>query len=155
MFAIGDTVSYPMHGVGVVEAIESHTVLGETAEYYMLRFLIGRITAMVPVATAESVGLRAVINREECDAVIEYVNAGGDAPSDNWNQRFRENMDKLKTGEILEVADVVRGLAGRDRERGLSAGERKMLSSARQVLLAELCAVMDEPEERVAALMEL
>lgn len=155
MFTVGDIISYPMHGVGVVESIETHTVLGETAEYYMLRFMLGRITAMVPVATAEDVGLRAIISDDECRAVIEFMKLDGEVDNDNWNQRFRENMDKLKSGDIYAVADVVRCLARRERERGLSAGERKMYLGARQVLIAELSAVLDKPEDDVAELLEL
>ena len=147
MFNIGDMVCYPMHGVGAIEAIEEHVVLGETTRYYMLRFLGGRITAMVPVHTADAVGLRLVISARECECVKEYMATIGAAESDNWNQRYRENMEKLRAGDVYGVADVVKGLIKRDRERGLSAGERKMLATARGVLLAELSAASGEEPE--------
>ena len=141
MFQIGDLVCYPMHGVGVVEAIEEQTILGETAQYYRLRFTIGRMTAMVPVQNTEQVGLRALADAETCAKVVEYLLTGDCCEeSDNWNQRYRDNLDKLRGGDIMVVAGVVKCLMRRDQERGLSAGERKMYLTARQVLVAELAA---------------
>lgn len=148
VFSIGDMVCYPMHGVGVVEAIQEQTILGETCQYYLLRFIIGRMTAMVPVKKADSVGLRNLADRETCGRVIAFLREGDcSSESENWNQRYRENLDKLKGGDILVVADVVKCLMKRDRERGLSAGERKMFLTARQVLIGELCAASGMEEE--------
>ena len=146
MFQIGDSVYYPLHGVGVIESIEEQKVLGETARYYMLRFVIGRMTAMVPVASAEHVGLRPVIGSVECEKVIDYLKEETCEESESWNQRYRDNLDKLRQGEIYGVADVVKCLIKRDRDRGLSAGERKMYLTARQVLLAELIAASGKEE---------
>lgn len=149
MFQIGDLVCYPMHGVGVVEAIEEQTILGETAQYYRLRFTIGRMTAMVPVKNTEQVGLRALADEKTCEQVVDYLRTGEVcAESDNWNQRYRDNLDKLRGGDIMVVASVVKCLMRRDQERGLSAGERKMYLTARQVLVAELAAstARDEAE---------
>ena len=147
MFQIGDLVCYPMHGVGVVEAIEEQTILGETAQYYRLRFTIGRMTAMVPVKNTEQVGLRALADAQTCEQVVDYLRTGECCrESDNWNQRYRENLDKLRGGDIMVVADVVKCLMRRDRERGLSAGERKMYLTARQVLVAELAAATETDE---------
>lgn len=141
MFQIGDLVCYPMHGVGMVEAIEEQTILGETAQYYRLRFSIGRMTAMVPVKNTEQVGLRALADSDTCERVVEYLRTGDCCEeSDNWNQRYRDNLDKLRGGDIMVVASVVKCLMQRDRQRGLSAGERKMYLTARQVLVAELAA---------------
>ena len=148
VFSIGDMVCYPMHGVGVVEAIQEQTILGETCQYYLLRFIMGRMTAMVPVKKADSVGLRSLADRETCGRVIALWREGDcSSESENWNQRYRENLDKLKGGDILVVADVVKCLMKRDRERGLSAGERKMFLTARQVLIGELCAASGMEEE--------
>lgn len=148
VFSIGDMVCYPMHGVGVVEAIQEQTILGETCQYYLLRFIMGRMTAMVPVKKADSVGLRSLADRETCGRVIAFLREGDcSRESENWNQRYRENLDKLKGGDILVVADVVKCLMKRDRERGLSAGERKMFLTARQVLIGELCAASGMEEE--------
>ncbi len=147
MFQIGDLVCYPMHGVGVVEAIEEQTILGETAKYYRLRFTIGRMTAMVPIENAEKVGLRALTDMETCQKVIDFLQTDVcSEESDNWNQRYRDNLDKLRGGDIMVVADVVKCLMRRDRERGLSAGERKMYLTARQVLVAELAASTSKDE---------
>ena len=147
MFQIGDLVCYPMHGVGVVEAIEEQTILGETAQYYRLRFTIGRMTAMVPVNNAEQVGLRALADKATCEKVVDFLRSDECfTESDNWNQRYRENLDKLRGGDILVVAGVVKCLMRRDRERGLSAGERKMYLTARQVLVAELAASTRQDE---------
>ena len=144
MFSVGDIICYPMHGVGVVEAIERHTVLGESGDYYSLRFANGRMTALVPVATAEKVGLRSPIGAAECEDVITYMQKEGARGSDNWNQRYRENLDKLRSGNIYDVADVVKCLRLRDSEKGLSAGERKMLVMARGIIVSELATVMDK-----------
>ncbi len=149
MFQVGDQVSYPMHGVGVIEAIEERTVLGVVAHYYVLRFLIGKMTALVPVEGAERIGLRAVISAEECDRVLSFLKQAPAQESENWNKRYRENYEKLRGGDIYDVADVVKCLCRRDETKGLSAGERKMLSGARQVLLAELAAASGRDVEEL------
>ena len=154
MFEIGDRVCYPMHGVGVVEAIEEKQVLGESKQYYLLRFMMGRMNAMVPVDSAESVGLRSLVDRQSCERVLSYLEADDySAESDNWNQRYRENLDKLRLGDIFNVADVVKCLIRRDREKGLSAGERKMYLTARQVLAAELAASSGKEESEFLPLL--
>ena len=154
MFQIGDLVCYPMHGVGVVESIEEQSVLGETARYYMLRFVMGRMSAMVPVASAEAVGLRPLADKTICAKVVEFLKQDGCASeSDNWNQRYRDNLDKLRLGEIFGVADVVKCLIRRDQEKGLSAGERKMYLTARQVLVAELAASSGKEESEFLPLV--
>ena len=153
MFEVGDLICYPMHGVGVVDSIEEKTVLGETARYYVLRFIIGKMTAMVPVNSAEQVGLRPVIAAEECTPVIDYMKTEPCEESDNWNQRYRDNHAKLRGGNIYDVADVVKCLKRRDELRGLSAGERKMLLTARQVLLAELVTASGRDEADIEAMI--
>ena len=154
MFAIGELVCYPMHGVGSVEAIEEQTVLGETSQYYRLRFFTGRMTAMVPVATVERVGLRRLAEPDVCETVIRSL---AEEPSvqesDNWNQRYRDNLDKLRIGKVGDVAEVVKCLVRRDREKGLSAGERKMYRTARQVLIGELAAATGRTEEELLPLV--
>ncbi len=147
MFGIGDRVCYPMHGVGVIEAIQDQEVLGETQAYYMLRFVLGKMTAMVPVHAAKSVGLRHVIHAEECERVCAYLMQDVQPDTENWNQRYRENLEKLRMGNIYGVADVVKSLVRREKERGLSAGERKMFLTAKQVLLAELVAASGKEED--------
>ena len=154
MFQVGDLVCYPMHGVGVVESIEKQSVLGESAQYYMLRFVMGRMTAMVPVDSADSVGLRKLIDASRCQQVVDFLkDEGCSNESDNWNQRYRDNLDKLRTGDVFGVADVVKCLIRRDREKGLSAGERKMYLTARQVLVAELAASSGKEESEFLPLV--
>ena len=120
----------------------------------MLRFVMGRMTAMVPVATAESVGLRALVDEEVCAKVVDYLKSDDVMDeSDNWNQRYRDNLDKLRIGDIFSVAEVVKCLIRRDREKGLSAGERKMYLTARQVLLAELTASSGKEEDEFLSLV--
>ena len=154
MFQIGDMVCYPMHGVGVVESIEEQSVLGETAKYYMLRFVMGRMSAMVPVESAEAVGLRKLVCAGECEKVVAFLaEEGCSDESENWNQRYRDNLNKLRVGDIFGVADVVKCLIRRDREKGLSAGERKMYLTARQVLVAELSASSGKEESEFLPLV--
>ena len=110
VFEVGDQVCYPMHGVGVIEAIEERTVLGVTASYYVLRFLIGKMTALVPVESAERVGLRYVVSAEECERVLRFLQEESCPENENWNKRYRENYEKLRGGDIYDVADVVKCL---------------------------------------------
>ncbi len=154
MFDVGDLVCYPMHGVGVVESIEEQSVLGETARYYMLRFVMGRMTAMVPVASADAVGLRPLADADSCSEVVRFLQQEECSDeSDNWNQRYRDNLDKLRAGDIFAVADVVKCLIRRDREKGLSTGERKMYQTAKQVLVAELAASSGKEESEFLPLV--
>lgn len=150
MFSIGETVCYPMHGIGAIEAIEEQQVLGKTAEYYIIRFIDNRVIAMVPVATAEQVGLRHIISADEGLDVIEYFkNAKPDMGSNNWNQRYRDNMDKLKRGTPRDVADVILGLSKRNSVKGLSSGERRMLTTATAILVSELSYALSFDEKEI------
>ncbi len=149
MFVIGDLICYPMYGVGKIEGIVTQTVLGKTADYYSMRFSNGKMTALVPVATAEKVGVRALIDADECENVIAYMKAPGERGSDNWNQRYRDNMDKMRSGSIYDAADVIKCLRMRESEKGLSAGERKMLATAKLIVAGELATVMNIEQELI------
>ena len=153
MFHIGDRVCYPMHGVGIIQAIEEHQVLGKCAQYYILRFLDGKMMAMVPVEKAAAIGLRQLISAEESEKVLLYLDSAAPPVSETWNQRYRENMDKLRSGEIYGVADVVKTLSQREREHGLSSGEHRMLATAKTMLLAELCAASGRGREQINAII--
>lgn len=154
MFQIGDKVVYPMHGAGVIEAIEEKEVLGERRDYYVMRLPIGDMTVMIPTQGAENIGIREVIDPEELEKVFEILRADETSMSTNWNRRYRANTEKLKTGDIFEVAEVVRNLTIRDRAKGLSTGERKMLDTARQILLSEMVLSRDISEEEAERLLE-
>lgn len=153
-FDVGDKVVYPMHGAGVIEAIEQKEVLGRDEKYYIMRMPIGELRVMIPLKSGDELGLREVIGPADVEKVFEVLQSDVTAMSQNWNRRFRANMEKIKTGDIFEVAGVVRNLAARDRERGLSTGERKMLENARQILISELVLAQGVDEEHVEAQLE-
>lgn len=143
MFEVGDRVVYPMHGAGIIEKIESEQVLGEIRDYYVLNVSSGAINIMVPIDNCERIGLRRIISKSEVDEVFALLKADSTAMESNWNRRYRENTEKLKTGDILEVAEVVRNLWRNDKIKKLSAGEKNMLNNARQILISELALVED------------
>ncbi|BES64588.1 CarD family transcriptional regulator [Gottschalkiaceae bacterium SANA] len=138
MFKVGDQVVYPSHGAGTVEGIEEKTVLGKRRIYLIIQMLSSDLTVSVPEERALEVGLRPVITEAEIAAVYDILTSEQTEMESNWNKRFRANMEKIKGGDIAEVADVYRNLFIRDRERGLSTGERKMLSDVQQMLISEL-----------------
>lgn len=138
MFKIGDKIVYPMHGAGVIEDLEIKEVLGERREYYILRMPIGDMKVMVPVENIEDVGVRDIISKEEIEVVFSILKDKKSKMPDNWNRRYRSNLDLIKTGDINQIAEVVRNLSLLDKEKGLSTGERKMLNDAKKILYSEL-----------------
>lgn len=152
MFNIGDKIVYPMHGAGTIDSIEEKDVLGEKQSYYILR-MPGEVKVMVPIAKAEEIGVRSVIDKGTADKVFAVLEHDETEMNKNWNKRYRDNMDKLKSGDIYEIADVVRNLSFKQKEKGLSTGEKKMLTNAKQILVSELVLAKhsdkDEMEEIV------
>ena len=152
MFNIGDKVVYPMHGAGVVDSIEEKDILGEKQAYYILK-MPWEVKVMVPTAKAEQVGVRGIIDKSAAEKVFGVLEANETEMSMNWNKRYRDNMEKMKSGDIYEVADVVRNLSFKQKEKGLSTGEKKMLNNAKQILVSELVltehATQDEIEDIV------
>jgi CarD family transcriptional regulator len=138
MFSIGDKVVYPMHGAGIIESIEEREILGELKKYYIMKIPIGEMKVMIPINNVECIGIRDVIDNKCADSVFKSLEIKSDEQTSNWNKRYRENMDKIKSGDVFEVADVVKHLVLRERNKGLSTGERKMLNSAKQILISEL-----------------
>ncbi|HOP73492.1 MAG TPA: CarD family transcriptional regulator [Bacillota bacterium] len=138
MFNIGDKVVYPMHGAGIIEAIEEKEISGEKLRYYIIRLPLGEMRAMVPMHKVDEVGLRQVVDESEIRKVLELLKTEPTLMPLNWNHRYRANMEKIKSGSIYEVAEVVRNLSLRDRQKGLSTGERKMFENARRILISEL-----------------
>ncbi|MDI3538574.1 MAG: CarD family transcriptional regulator [Bacillota bacterium] len=154
MFKVGDKVVYPMHGAGIIEAIEEREFLGEKRQYYVMRMPIGDMKVMIPTETSEEVGLRRVISREEVARVLEILREHKSKMSSNWNRRYRANLEKIRSGDPFEVAEVVRNLILRDREKKLSSGEKKMLDSARQILISELVLAQNIGEEEAQSLVD-
>ena len=143
MFVIGDYIVHPMHGAGVIENIVNKRINGDEREYYVLKLPVGDMVVMVPVEGCECIGVRPVVSRAEAQEILNTFPNIEISMTQNWNKRYRETMDKIKSGNLLEVSEVVKGLMCRDVERGLSTGERKMLHSAKQILISELVIALD------------
>ena len=154
VFNVGDKVVYPMHGAGVIEAAEEREVLGARQKYYILRIPLGDMRVMVPLNNAREVGLRSVISEEDVKKVYEILGGAKTKMSSNWNRRYRANLEKIKSGDVFAVAEVVRNLAYRDREKGLSTGERRMLDNAKQILISELVVAQEAEEAEVQKAIE-
>jgi len=150
VFNVGDKVVYPMHGAGIIEAIEEREILGERQQYYVMRLPIGDMKVMIPTRNVDGIGLRGIVDDADVTKVFEILRGQKTSMSTNWNRRYRANLEKIKSGDIFEVAEVVRNLMLRDREKGLSTGERKMLDNARQILISELvlARAIDEVQAR-------
>lgn len=153
MFNIGDKIVYPMHGAGTIDAIEQKDILGEKQDYYIIK-MPGEVKVMVPTSKAQEIGVRNVINKEEAGKVLQVLSADETEMSQNWNKRYKENMEKMKSGNIYEVADVVRNLSYKQKEKGLSTGEKKMLNNAKQILVSELVLAEHASEDEVENLIE-
>lgn len=153
MFNIGDKIVYPMHGAGTIDAIEEKNILGEKHNYYIIK-MPGEVKVMVPTDKAEEVGVRNIINKEEAAKVMSVLGENETEMSQNWNKRYRDNMDKMKSGDIYEVADVVRNLSFKQKEKGLSTGEKKMLNNAKQILVSELVLAEHASQEEVEKLVD-
>jgi CarD family transcriptional regulator len=146
-FDVGDKVVYPHHGAAVIERREKKEAFGEVREYLVLRLAYGDLTLMVPADNTDEVGLREVINDEEVEEVFAVLRKKEARMPTNWSRRFKNHVEKLKSGDVYQVAEVVRNLSLREREKGLSAGEKRMLAKARQILVSELTFAIDVSEE--------
>lgn len=154
MFKIGDKILYPMHGAGIIERIEQIEALGETRDYYVLKLAVGNLDVMVPVSSSEDVGIRHIVDESKMESVYDTLEEESDAMPKNWNRRYRENMDLLKHGNIIDTAKVVRNLLRVDRIKKLSTGEKKMLKNARQILESEIVLVSGLTPEDVSKKIE-
>jgi CarD family transcriptional regulator len=154
MFKIGDKVVYPMHGAGVIEEIEEKEILGEKRKYYIMKMPIGDMKVMIPVDNVEEIGIREIIDNEDLEKVLTILQGDKTKMPQNWNRRYRINMEKIKSGDIFEIASVVRNLMLRDAEKGLSTGERKMLNSAKQMLISEIVLVSDIDQDETERLID-
>jgi CarD family transcriptional regulator len=146
-FQIGDNVVYPHHGAGQVIKKEDKEILGEVRQYLTIKILHNDMTVMVPCENAGKAGLRRIIDEEAIKKVLGVLQDDVSEMPKNWNRRFKHNRDKIKTGDILELAEVVRNLALREHEKGLSTGEKQMFTRAKKILASELMYALEKDEE--------
>ena len=154
MFQVGDKVVYPHHGAAIIKGLEEKEVYGQRKQYFVLRLSYGDLTLMVPADNTEEVGIRDVIARDELDKVFKVLRSKECRMPTNWSRRFKTHVEKLRSGDIYQVAEVVRNLARREKEKGLSAGEKRMLSKARQILVSELTFAADVEEQEAEKMLD-
>ncbi|MDH7577110.1 MAG: CarD family transcriptional regulator [Bacillota bacterium] len=153
MFKVGDQVVHPMHGAGVIETVESRGE--EKKEYYVLRLFSGNLKVLIPAEKADQIGVREVINENQIPGVLKVLAKVDQSKSAlNWNHRYRANLEKIRTGNVFAVADVVRNLMRQELNKGLSSGEKRMLESARQILVSELVLAGKMDPEKVESLIK-
>ncbi len=153
-FTVGETVVYPHHGAAKIEAIEQRTIKGETRTYLRLKVTQGDLTVLVPADNAEFVGVRDVVGQEGLDRVFDVLRAPHTEEPTNWSRRYKANGEKLASGDVNKVAEVVRDLWRRDKDRGLSAGEKRMLAKARQILVSELALAEGTNEDKAELVLD-
>jgi CarD family transcriptional regulator len=146
-FELGDNVVYPHHGAGQVLKKEKRVMFGEEREYLTIKILHNDMTVMVPCENAGKAGLRRVIDEETVQKVLGVLSDKVSEMPKNWNRRFKHNRDKIKTGDIYELAEVVRNLAIREHEKGLSTGEKQMFTRAKKILASELMYALEKDED--------
>lgn len=153
MFHIGDLVAHPLHGAGTISEIEQKRIDGKNKDYYVMQIPAGSMRVMIPVDGCDAVGLRPIIDSARAEEILKQIPMLEVAEDSSWNKRYRENMLRIRSGNLLEVAAVVKSLVIRESDRGLSTGERKMLHSAKQILISEIVLCLDssysEVEERL------
>ena len=153
-FKVGETVVYPHHGAAVIESIETRTIKGEEKLYLVLKVAQGDLTLRLPADNADLVGVRDVVGQEGLDRVFAVLRLPHTEEPTNWSRRYKANLEKLASGDVIKVAEVVRDLWRRDKDRGLSAGEKRMLAKARQVLVSELALAEHTNEDKAETLLD-
>jgi len=153
-FNVGETVVYPHHGAALIEAIETRVIKGEERRYLVLKVTQGDLTVRVPADNVDLVGVRDVVNAEGLDRVFDVLRAEHTEEPTNWSRRYKANLEKLASGDVIKVAEVVRDLWRRERDRGLSAGEKRMLAKARQILVSELALAEHTNEDKAEKLLD-
>ena len=154
MFRKGDTVVHPEHGAAVIQELREKEFLGEKRTYLVLRVAYGDLTLLIPVDSTEQVGLRQVVSKNEVKKVLKVLTEDESSMAANWSRRFKNNMEKLHSGDPYQVAEVLRNLAIREREKGLSAGEKRMILKARQILISELSHATSKTEDEAEIMID-
>jgi CarD family transcriptional regulator len=153
-FTVGETVVYPHHGAALIEAIETRTIKGVDKVYLVLKVAQGDLTVRVAAENAEFVGVRDVVGAEGLERVFQVLRMPHTEEPTNWSRRYKANLEKLASGDVIKVAEVVRDLWRRERERGLSAGEKRMLAKARQILVSELALAENTNEDKAETILD-
>lgn len=143
MYKVGDKIVYPMHGVGVVDAIEKKTVLGKRGEFYMITIISSGMKVMIPTKNSDTIGIRAIIQKKEIKKVLDILAKDENTSADDWKERYQANIDKVKSGSITEVAEVARDLYRRGTTKELSIMERKLYENAYQLITYEIAMSKD------------
>ena len=154
LFQVGETVVYPHHGAATIIEVKNRTVRGEEKLYLKLNVSQGDLTIEVPADNVDLVGVRDVIGQEGLDKVFEVLRAPFTEEPTNWSRRYKANLEKLASGDVIKVSEVVRDLWRRDQDRGLSAGEKRMLAKARQILISELALAEKTDEEKASTVLD-
>ena len=153
-FKVGETVVYPHHGAALIEAIETRVIKGEEKTYLVLKVAQGDLTVRVPAENVDLVGVRDVVDSAGLDRVFNVLRQPYTEEPTNWSRRYKANLEKLASGDVIKVAEVVRDLYSRDLDRGLSAGEKRMLAKAKQILISELALAERTDEEKAAVILD-
>jgi len=153
MYKIGDKIVYPMHGAGIIEAIEEREIFEETKPYYIMQIVSEGLQILIPVDKVDDIGVRTIVTQPVIDEMIESLKLPMDVMEKNWNRRYREHLERLKTGDIFEVAKVVKNLILLDRLKGLSTGEKKMLNNARNFIVSEMVLIQDKDKQEILDLI--
>ena len=154
LFEVGETVVYPHHGAATIIEVKERVIKGETKKYLKLNVTQGDLIIEVPAENVDLVGVRDVIGQEGLDRVFEVLRAPFTEEPTNWSRRYKANLEKLASGDVIKVSEVARDLWRRDQDRGLSAGEKRMLAKARQILTSELALAEKIDEEKAGSLLD-
>ncbi len=153
MLHVGDRIVYPMHGAGIIVDIEEKKILGEVHKYYVMQISVSDMKVMLPVNNTETIGIRKIVSEDAANTAINHFHQCGEDCNDNWNQRYRDNIEKLKSGDLIDVVTVAKTLLLRDQKKSLSNAERKMLSNAKNIMISELVLAKEKSYNEIEQLL--